>query len=552
MFGNKSLPSRIFSYGANAPIEGLDLVNEQMKLAHRYRNSLVELEHSRRKKVNEALAKLSPRLVEVEELLIVADQKVEDAADAIRKASGAARKKVRPPEMVAEMKQCKEVLKALRAERKQLRTFLFASAAWEQEQETLNAWTTVQQKELRANCGLYWGTYLHVEQSMAGTKTGPPPRFYRYDGTGHLAVQLQKGLSPKEAQENDPRIRIEVVPEGVYRPGKNRPKKLGNAIVHFRVGSDKSGDPIFARIPFILHRPLPEDAQIKWVHLISDRVGTHSKWLVQFVVSKESWPKADRATSGHVGVDVGWRMKEDGLLRVAVWKGSDGQDGELTLPTNWLPAMGKTRHIRSIRDKNFDMIRPELVAWLKERQDLPEWMKEPLTTMHQWKAQARLASFMIRWRTERFPGDEQMFQKAEDWRKRDRHLYDYESNLRDQLLAQRSDLYRNFAAKLRRQYKTAALEDLDLRDFHVLPAVEDPMMDPALKEHVRDACLSSLLQYLKESMGGFIEVPAANTTKKCHSCGSIQEWDHKILRHTCTKCGKDWDQDYNAAINIGA
>jgi transposase len=45
-------------------------------------------------------------------------------------------------------------------------------------------------------------------------------------------------------------------------------------------------------------------------------------------------------------------------------------------------------------------------------------------------------------------------------------------------------------------------------------------------------------------------IRARNTTKTCHVCGRIEEWDSaKQIVHTCA-CGATWDQDHNAAVQI--
>ena len=49
MFGNDSLPTKIYTYGCNGgPQQNADLCREQLYLAHRYRNKLVEIERERR------------------------------------------------------------------------------------------------------------------------------------------------------------------------------------------------------------------------------------------------------------------------------------------------------------------------------------------------------------------------------------------------------------------------------------------------------------------------------------------------------------------------
>jgi len=546
MFGHDSLPSRFYSYGGNEPVEGLATVDAQVKLAHQYRNALVDIERKRRDKVSDALLRLSPGLVQIEKQIADEEAGRELARDGIREASRTARKKVRPASFMESVKSATAALKVLYPQRKALRDAIFVSPGWKQEEEAIDAWDSSERKRLRSVCGLYWGTYLLIEQSVK--RSGPPPKFHRWDGSGHLAVQLQGGLSIRKLFEGkDNRLRVEQA-DGARQDGGQRIK---DTKVWFRVDSDDKGGPVWAVIPTVFHRPLTEDAAIKWAHLIRRRIATHYEWRVQFVLSRESgWQKPDQASNDSIGIDVGWRVLEDRSLRVAYWVDSHGQEGELSLPSGWVSEMRKTEHIRSVRDKNLNEAKAALLSWLGSGVVLPDWLKEAAKTLAQWRSQRRLSSLTIRWRSLRFPGDAVAFDALEVWRKRDKHLYEYEGNLRDQLQNRRTDIYRVFAATIRRRYKTAMIERLDLRDFHILPQAEEESPDMAVRRHTRDACLSTLIGSIMESMAETVKMPAPGTTIIHHGCGSPEYWDHKQLVHRCSKCGEEYDQDANAARNL--
>ena len=559
MFGHESLPSRIYSYGTMklGDFPGRDKAEEQMRLAHRYRNRLVEIELARRRAVEEALRRLSPDLVGCELAIEAQERALEVARSSIRRASAEARKKVASPEARDAAKTAIAHLKRERAKRMSLRKALFSSSDWEAEEKRISDEAGAAIRKARAECGLYWGTYLHVEGTVK--RTGAPPRFHRWDGSGHLAVQIQHGMTWAEALAGaDNRLRVRHAP-----PTDSKHSQLLH-VVSVRVGSTEDGSPVWADVPrVVLHRPIPDGARIKWVHLIRRRIGCSQKWHVQFVVSAESWERTDRATSGTVGINVGWRMRPDGSLRVAAFCGDDGRRGELCLPSRWLAQWKKTEDIRSIRDRNFDDVRTAIANWVKGTipehvraltgevmPELPPWWRQRAATLASWKSPARLAALTIHWRANRFAGDAVMFPLVEDWRRRDRHLYEYERHLADQLLAEREDLYRVFAADLRRRYKTAIVMELDLRDFHVLPPAEEPTPDGALREHTRDACLSLLHRCLDESMSEVIRSDPRNVTRMCRECGGLNDWDRKVLHRVCSWCHAERDQDENAARNL--
>ena len=80
-----SIPTRIYSYGTSAPITEEPRVRDQFRLAHQYRNALVEIEHRLRTRIRDAqLAhpSIGPALIAYEE----SQENVDDAYDELRAA----------------------------------------------------------------------------------------------------------------------------------------------------------------------------------------------------------------------------------------------------------------------------------------------------------------------------------------------------------------------------------------------------------------------------------------------------------------------------------
>lgn len=554
MFGHKSLPSRIFSFGGNPALTNADRIDQQMFAAHQYRNQLVEVEQKRREKVDAVLRKLSPKLATVEKKIQKMESLIEEQREAINKDHVALMLRVaNDPKKVAKISAMKKELKVLYAERKAIRTKLFASRVWKVQQKKINAFVKEEDHRNRDAGDYYWGTYLQVDQSMSNRRAGAPPQFKRWNGDGHLTVQIQHGMTMAEALSgNDPRLsiklgRVEIDGSRTAQTGIKR--KLGNAICRFRIGTGEDREPIFADIPFTMHRPLPDAAQIKWVHLIRRRVSTKCEWRLQFVVSQKVWEKPDRATDGAVGLDLGWRLSDQGALRVATWVGSDEATDVLEIPADWLGEMKRVEDIQSIRDGNFNDAVKSLQTWLTQHKT-KSWVKEDTESLAQWNSLARLAGLVLRWRDKRVAKDGEIFTILEEWRKRDKHLYEFEANLRDQLQRRRESIYRNFAAEMRRKYKTAVIMKVDLRDFHELPKPEQQPKSAAMREHTRDACLSTLVRCLKESMAKTLEVPPKDMTKIHHTCGMAQDIVRSQAIQTCTICKETYDQDENTAKNL--
>lgn len=521
----------------------LAIVNDQMRLAHRYRNRLVEVELRKDDATNAALVEIEPRIAETQRLVDSLDAAITSAYAEMRKANSDARDRLSHD--TAAVTALKKERAELYARLKTLRKDAFAADAWKEVSKTLNEAAVEARKEIRAESGLYWGTYLHVEQSIDDAaahlrKKGLRVRFRAWDGGGHLAVQIQKGILATDAiGGNDTRIWIEPPAPGADPEQKRR------ARVKIRVQSDGRA-PVWAEFQTTIHRPLPPDSVIKWVHVVRRRLGTHDIWSIQFVISRKEWETDTASATGAVGVDLGWRMRPEGLC-VAVWCNEAGDTGRIVLPNYWLNPLSKARDIAMIRSMKFNAALAKLRSDMVNL-DLPSWWAEATPHMASWKSPARLSTLAIRWRTNRFNGDAAAFDDLEAWRKNDKHLLEYEVNLVDTFQARRRDLYRNAAAQLRRRYAKIFVEDMDMRRLHRLPDASDADKGKYMRLHMRDAAVS----ILRLALAGpwLSEVDARGTTKECSRCGHSEDRDGAKLMHTCSKCMQVFDIDENAAKNI--
>ena len=204
---------------------------------------------------------------------------------------------------------------------------------------------------------------------------------------------------------------------------------------------------------------------------------------------------------------------------------------------------------------NFDEARATLAMHLGTLA-LPEWLATETRSLAQWRGFGRLATLTHRWRERRFEGDAAAFGALEAWRAQDEHLWDWEANQRRKTLLYRRELYRIAAADLARRYETVVLEKFDLRAVATLPDATSASSDNDNARSVRFVAAPSELrlavtQAFVARSGRVEHVDAAGTTYICAACGSAEEWDQaRELRHTCSRCAREWDQDDNAARNI--
>lgn len=276
--------------------------------------------------------------------------------------------------------------------------------------------------------------------------------------------------------------------------------------------------------------------------------------------------------TGQVAIDVGWRLvksnqpncgfkykKHDELqhatgcnqadLRVAYWRGSDGREGELRLPSRLVCAYYKAHDIHAIRDKKFNDALSALRNWAKTI-GVPDWLPDELTYSHAWRKHGRLFNLFKMWKTRRFVSDQEPFDALAEWARQSAHLLDYESNLREQVGNARKDLYRKFVSELSRSYKTMILEDIDLRNFAKRKEAEDSHLEvEAARKRRSLASISSMRGFIAERMD-VIKVNPAGTSYICNNCGlpTFKGQSHTVLN--CSACSTVTDRDSNAAKNI--
>jgi transposase len=93
-------------------------------------------------------------------------------------------------------------------------------------------------------------------------------------------------------------------------------------------------------------------------------------------------------------------------------------------------------------------------------------------------------------------------------------------------------------------------EDADWREMVTLPAADAEGIELRTTNH-RIAAVGRLRQFVREKAGEYQEVDRKHTTKRCHACGSVEDFDAaRELEHSCSACGEIWDQDYGAAKNL--
>jgi len=576
-YRNKSeenLASKVYQYGSPLKFrlhENEDVV-EQLRIQNRFWNDLVEVFQRHREKYRQTLEGLDDELSD----LVTRSDQLKEEIEGLRGEIRARRKAARSGKK-AECSDLRERIRALRDERKPLieRIKPLKAEVRLRNKDVLHELSREHNAEVKALRqryaaeGLYWGTYNAVLQGYdvarkRSMKEGSDLKFHRFDGTGTLTCQIPHGITIRDVFEGVTNmLQIDPVPESAWDKSTPRGTRRVQCrtIARMRIGSndDKQRSPKWLEIPIVMHRPVPEHARIKSASISFKKIADRITPFLNLTVNEPASQSIVR-TGGACAVHVGWRSKLDtweGRIRVAYWLNSDGEEGEVVLDESYRKVQERLARLKSNRDVNFNAARERLGEWLQANPDsVPEWFTEGLKHLSQWKAHARLAVFVLKWRENRFGGDEQIHEVLEAWRRQDRHLWTWHSNLQEKMKGRRREKYRIFAARLAAQYDVVVMDDFDLRAFADKASPEEGVdACSGLRNQAKIAAVGSLRQEIERAMkaAGKLAVRESSEgiTRTCPFCeGEVASPPKADIMVVCGKCLKVYDQDWAACSNL--
>lgn len=550
------MATRVYQYGLRTPTLRGDVVRAQMLAAHRYRNTLVEIERGRRIAVRSVISAHGDIGV-LEKAVADANVELEKALRVVRLERARTKSRSESPVQKQAVKDAREVRRVATSALRDARRALKEDGTIQVKKDQIEELAAGLRRNARAHCGAYWGSYLLIEDADNASRKMPlydgagpnDPRFMRFMGEGRVGVQLQGGLPAADAfTETDTRMQI-------GRQDKRPTKRKDFRVLRLRVGTlDTGREPMWAEWPMLMHRPLPATAVIKWAVVSLRKIGPRECWTVQITATVPD--AVPTAKMGMVAIDVGWRQLPEGTLRVAAWEDDAGQKGELVLTERAIGGIRKPEELRRLRDKKLDEIKKSFSEWLASQgSKVPAWLSKASENLVQWRSAARLTSLVYRWRDNRFMGDLEGYDMVEAWRYKDHHLWSWETSQRTGALRHRREVYRVFASKLVREYGTVVIENFNKSAVARLPLPEDSPDNMTARSNRQLAAVSELCLTIKNACGRegvrLIEENPAFTTKTCNVCGLVSNFDAEAnVSHGCDGCGSVWDQDANAAINL--
>lgn len=337
MYGNASLEGRGYIYKAGKPLSSPQAIIDQMGMANKYANALIEIE---RRRWFEREDLLSARDGEVNRLTAERDrldQAIKEARVAVKGRNIANRKRESTPEARTQIKELRESLKAVKEQLKDAKSTARARTDIKAAIKAIDVRVLTERNAAYGESPAYWGTKLEYgARVQAATKMaakhGRPPDFRRWHGEGAVSVQISVNSPLSWAKAigcKDSRLRIRVlphdeieVPEGCESPDpmSRRTAEEFKAVVSLCIDR-KDGESVWADFPVRFERIPPDHAQIKWASLRLRKKDRRERWQFDLkIVSAVGFPR-EQADDGIAGINLGWRRLECGGMRIATLVG---------------------------------------------------------------------------------------------------------------------------------------------------------------------------------------------------------------------------------------
>jgi len=354
-------------------------------------------------------------------------------------------------------------------------------------------------------------------------------------------------------------------------------RRAMRTVAHIRVQSTDKGKPIFISVPFVMHRPFPDGAQILSAAVNREKIGMKFRWNVEFTVkfnevSQHTLNAETRLQADTVAIDLGWAKdslpEPDGRVRVAGVRERDanGKENfyEFYLPSSFTEYAKKLNDIQSIRDSKTVEAFTKIAAFREVYDITDAGLSELLDkarhsfTLAQSKGLNLGNAWHLRsavWMLRNSKADAQLELKdiLEDWYERWNHLNEWLSNGRDNQLAAKKDLYRRFAYKLAQTNGTLLLDADNFAKMAKKPAPETDkgtcandvrfLAAPAMLRSALVACFC-------EAKGKRTLWTSLASSKTCSHCEHVGETLGASREFLCAICGHKDDREANATQNV--
>lgn len=591
-------PTRIWKFGALPPRENASIVAQQLELAEAYYAQLIEIHRDRwfgqRRILRQycpAFAALDEQCRELSDQIKAVYEKTKEARAKLYRETGV--KALIPPDDQHEVDRIKderavkykersaalkahyathdETKKAFKrrvaelspnnhtmaaAKESVLAEMLDAPESWLADRR-IEADCVKKLKEVRAACGLQFGTYLQTE--VAADKAAKDrmklgqPAYHDPDRkrSGKVAVQITKRSDGSAVTWSD-LIAGRCNAFRLTHVGDE--KHTDRYIAHLRVASTESRDPVFTEVPVLLHRQPPGDAVVKWAWLSVKNGGKRTKYEIQVTLEHQDFALSKRPAGigdgGHIRI--GWGAHSDGVLvATGPW--------DVVVPRRILQQAERASDVEKIAeemcqgmfvasgvdvqtlpsDANRAALRNECIdaatqlglnelwdAWRHHRRygGCPRKNSE---TRREWRAALAahgkdlfcskpISDKWLEKQVQAVSEADKLTWYRFLWALKDKHLQQYEASARRRHVEQRDAFFRAESIRIATAFETVTVDNYDIAKLKKLPelTMPDNRRDERSQRHLQHAAPGRFREILLEVMG--------TRCKKCERPGGIE------------------------------
>lgn len=569
-----------------------DELRSQIRLAHDLRNALVELQHGYEETVR-AIWSSFPAVADCEAALAAAESEAAAAAQALSAEKSRQRTKRVTGPIADRLRTARATVKSARQIRRDTIAAVREQALprLKSASEQLRADQKRLYKQYCTDGDLYWATFNAVlEHHKTAVKMlnqkraqGRPAqlRFHRWDGTGTIAVQLQRAADapPRTpATIADPTGRWANVlmlpwhdPDGPWSTmTRAEQRRAGRIEARIRCGSS-AGSPVWITVPLQAHRFLPADADITWAQLTLTRTAGHIKARLA-ITAKVADPQPVPHNKATVAVHLGWRRTDTGT-RVATWRADtpltipehlravvtadrDRLAGTIVLPDSIIVRLDRHAETASVRALSLDSVRSKVADWLSEHGPVPyRGSQIGAADVMRWRSPARFAALAAEWRTAPPSDGAAIAGVLEMWRSADRKLWESSEHGRSRALGHRNDIYRQIAAAIVAQAAAVVVDDTNIAaiSYAAVERSDLPNDTQTAIDRRRTHAAPGMLREALSAAATRDAVPvhtvnAAGLTRIHARCGHENPADDRYLTRPvpCDGCGATYDPDSSA------
>lgn len=564
-----------------------DTLRDELFAAHVLQNRLIELQEAFEDQ-KRAIWSSFPQVAVVEAQLASAEGEVAEAAEALKLERSKRRSKTVSVAATARLQAARSAAKEARAARR---------AAIQDAHETARQpladaaerLKTARQDLYRECCtdgGMYWATFNDVSQRhdtavkrVAKDRAAGRParlRYRRWDGSGTIAVQLQRGAgmparTPAMIADGDGgrwrnvlHVPGWVEPDVWDRMTRAEQRRAGRVTIRMRCGKGH------IEVPVQAHRMLPPDADIVMARLSVKRVGTALRGTVT-VTARVPDPAPVNA-GPTVALHLGWHDGGDSAVVVATWRssapldvptdlaavmthGPDRCSGTIRVPDHVVDRIVRHAVDDAARDAAFNEARAELAAWLDAHGPTPHPTRDDITLTRQavekWRAHGRLALIALAWRDFPPTGGADLAAALESWRVYDKRVGDAAAFGRRKACRRRGDLYAQIAAVIAGQAGVLVVDDTDIAS---IARLESPDLPAEVETRIarrrgavapgglRARCIASA----ERDGVPVVRVEAAGLSRIHAACSHDNGPGDMSRRVVCGGCGRTYDTEVNA------